>query len=246
MDLQHVVYAAVIVVNLTVGGRLLWQGRKPGNVPERLLGASLALDGIEWLLWVIAFWPGVEGTRASDAFAYTCRVGIVCHSIFLLAFTRHVFRPQSPAALGLLLGAATVMLGSLGIAAAHGDWSGYGNRGLWIYFETGTQQVAYAWTLLESALHHARMRRRLHHGLGDPVVSNRLALWAIYGGASLAAGLLYVGSVAVATASGSYPFAIDVLMVIGTSIAASMLWLAFFPPAGYRRWVAARVVPAVA
>jgi hypothetical protein len=243
MDLQLCVYAVVIAVDLAVGGRLLWRGRAAGCVPERLLGASLSLDGIEWLLWVVAYLPGIDGTGASDCLLFGYRICLVCHSIFLLAFTRCVFHPQSRAALALVVGAAAVMLGSLGVSAAHGDWSGYGNRGAWVWFETGTQQIGYAWTLLEAGLHHLQLRRRLRHGLGDPVVANRLALWALYGAGSLTAGVLYLVSLGVATPAGDYPFAIDVAMIVFTSVACGAIWLAFFPPVAYRRWAASRLAP---
>ncbi len=47
----------VIAANLIVGARLLKQGVARKALPELLLGGAFAFDGIEWLLWMLAFFP---------------------------------------------------------------------------------------------------------------------------------------------------------------------------------------------
>jgi hypothetical protein len=231
-------YALVITVNLAVGGRLLWKAGAPGARPELLLGAACTLDGVEWLLWVLAYYTPLAGTHAGDWLGAGCRVGIICHNIFLLAFTRLVFRPGSRTARVAVVALAGLMSSSLVIGIAQGDWLGYRSDRIWIWLETCPQLVAYAWTLVESALHYARMRKRLAHGLADPVVTNRVLLWALYGAAMLGAGIFYVISIGVASFSGEYPFALDAAMIACTSFSCGAIWLAFYPPRAYRRWLA--------
>ncbi len=237
MFLQLLTYALVVVTNLAVGWLLIQRGRRRDGLPELLLGASLGLDGLEWLLWVLAIETPAMGTPLGDLFAATCRLGVAGHNICLLVFTWYVFRRHSRAALGLVVLVSSAAITSLFVGVAIGDWMGYRSDRIWIWLEVGTLHVAYAWTLFESSLHYARMRRRLAHGLGDPVVTNRLLLWAVYGGTSLCSQLAYTVSIAVATFSGEYPFFLDALMSVPSCFAAVALWLAFFPPQAYRHWL---------
>jgi hypothetical protein len=236
--LQILTYALVIVTNLTVGGLLLQRGRRNRALPELLLGASLALDGLEWLFWVLAIETPAMGTPLGDFLAAACRAGVAGHNICLLLFTWYVFRRDSHAALGVVIFTSLVAVASLVVGVALGDWMGYRSDRIWIWLEVGALHVAYGWTLAESTLHYARMRRRVMHGLGNPVVANRLLLWAVYGGASLGSQLAYTISIAVATPEGVYPFFLDALMSTPSCLAAASLWLAFFPPQAYRNWLA--------
>ncbi|HEY5656917.1 MAG TPA: hypothetical protein VIY27_03930 [Myxococcota bacterium] len=239
MFLQSLTYILVIVVNLAVGWRLFQQGRRQGKTPELLLGASLTLDGIEWLFWVLAMQSPAAGTPLADVFGIACRVGVAGHNICLLAFTRLVFRPQSRAALAGVLLVSTVLVASLLVGIGLGDRLGYRSDRVWIWLEVGAQQVAYAWTCAESMLHYTRTRRRVQLGLCDPVVANRFLLWGVYGGATLLCALAYLTSIGVATHAGEYPFFLDVLMIVPTVFAALALWLAFFPSRAYRSWLTA-------
>lgn len=239
MFLQTVIYALVIVTNVTVGLWLLLKARRQGVLPELLLGASLALDGLEWLLWVLAIETPAAGTGLGDVFGVGCRVGVLGHNICLLSFTWLVFRRESRAALGLVVLVSALASAALFVGVALGDYMGYRSDRIWIWIEVGTLHVAYAWTLAESMLHQARLRRRVAHGIGDPVVANRLLLWGVYGGASLCSSLAYNLSIGVATFAGEYPFFLDALMSVPSCVAALALWLAFFPPPAYRRWLRA-------
>lgn len=241
MFLQVLTYALVIVTNLTVGWLLFRRGRRQGALPELLLGASLTLDGLEWLFWVLAVETPAMGTPLADLLATASRLGVAGHNICLLTFTWFVFRRESRAALGMVVCVSMVAIVSLLVGTALGDWMGYRSDRIWIWLEVGTLHVAYAWALAESTLHYARMRRRLAHGLGDSVVTNRMLLWAAYAGTSLCSQLAYTTSIGVATFAGEYPFFLDVLMSVPSCFAALALWLAFFPPQAYKRWLASEV-----
>ncbi|MDH3520156.1 MAG: hypothetical protein OEM49_06815 [Myxococcales bacterium] len=239
MPLELCVYAFVMAINLTVGGRLLIRGLQRRAGPECLLGASLSLDGLEWFFWVLAYYTPAEGTAVGDVLGAACRAGIVAHCIFLLAFTRTVFHPESRAAAAAVVGLALVMIASWLVGISFGDWLGYRSDRPWIWLEVGTEQVVYAWIFVAAAGHYSRMRKRLAHGLTDPVVANRVLLWGTYGISSLCSGLFYLLSIGVASFSGHYPFVLDVMMIVFTGVACSAIWLAFYPPAAYRSWVIA-------
>jgi hypothetical protein len=239
MNLEVCTYGLVVSVNLAVGLRLLWRGSRGRSGPETLLGAAFALDGIEWLLWLLALYTPAVDTPLGTLFSAACRVFIVAHNLCLLAFTRLVFRPESRGALAAVwLSAAVILIGLLG-GFATGDWSGSRSDRPWLWLELSGLLVAYAWTLVESGRHYARMRRRHEHGMADAVLTNRFLLWAVYGGATLGTSLVWMFAALVVARGGVYPYAFDAIMIGSTVVAAVAIWFAFFPPSAYRRWLQA-------
>jgi hypothetical protein len=239
MNLEVCTYGLVISVNLAVGLRLLWMGRQQRTRPEALLGAVFALDGIEWLCWLLALYTPAADTPLATFFSAACRVFIVAHNFCLLAFTRLAFRPDSRGALAAVwLTVAVILVGLLG-GIATGDWYGSRSDRPWLWLELSGLLVAYAWTLMESGRYYALMRRRLEHGLADPVLANRFLLWAVYGGASVGTSLVWMFAALVVARGGVYPFVFDAVMIASTMVSAVAIWFAFFPPSVYRRWLQA-------
>jgi hypothetical protein len=99
--------------------------------------------------------------------------------------------------------------------------------------------VMYFWTGLEGFLAYRMARRREALGFADPVVTNRLLLWCWVGWASCAnngvATLLHVQGKSPTTD----PFAAMVLS-LGGSMGALLLYLAFLPPKRYLRFIERR------
>jgi len=226
-----------VVVNLTVGLRLLQRGRERDAVPERLLGLCLTFEGIEWLLWLLAAYTPAADTPLGNALGFLCRGGICASLIYLLLFNQRVFRPESPLArIAVVVASAAMTVGWI-VSGVLADWNGYRTDLPWVWLELGAQCFAYAWTLCESGLYYGRLRRRLAHGLADPVLTNRLLLWSCYAGAMLVSHLFLVAAQSAAYASGSYPALYDAVQAGFTLVACAALWLAFFAPKAYRSWL---------
>lgn len=240
MSLEVFINTIVILTNLTVGERLLRHGRKSDELPATLLGAAFVADGVEWLLWTLALYSPAEGTVVADFLSVGCRLGIGIAHGFMLAFVYVVFRPGQGWA--LLLGACVTLTLTLGIVVGvlQGDWMGFQTDNVWVWMEVGSALVAYVWCMLEAGRHYLRMRRRLAHGLADPVVTNRMLLWCGYGGLVIATQSIYIGAILLAQNASSYPAFYDNLMVATTIASAGAVWLAFLPPKAYLRWVTAR------
>lgn len=96
----------------------------------------------------------------------------------------------------------------------------------------GTALLGYAWSSFEAFAHWNRLRRRQRLGLVDPVLCDRIWLWAMMSAASLAgacANWIYV------------MLGIDVLVTPSAMLITSLtgllqgifLWLTFMPPAFY-------------
>ena len=98
----------------------------------------------------------------------------------------------------------------------------------------------YLWSSGEAVRYHLRMRRRVALGLGDAMIAQQFAFWAI-------SGLAAAGAAATAT---FYTFVLEASILrapvpfaavqLALFISAIGLWFAFFPPAFYRRRVSAR------
>jgi hypothetical protein len=228
----------VIAINLIVGARLLKKGVDRGALPELLLGASLAFDGLEWLLWMLAFYTPLAETPLALYLTAGCRTGILISNLFLLLFVRSVFRPTSSVALAFVILVSSTSWAGLTVGIYLGDLAGFAADRIWLWLELGGTLTAYVWCSVEGAAYYANMRKRAKHGLADPVITNRVLLWSGYGMTGAITEMLYMAGVGLAGSDGSYPFIFDAIMIVTTTAGALMVVLAFFPPPAYRRWVA--------
>jgi hypothetical protein len=93
------------------------------------------------------------------------------------------------------------------------------------------------WMTLEAGLCRQNAKRRARVGLGDPIVTNRYLLLAVFGAFQILACssdiLLAIDYATDHAVSGSADLLLGGFELVG--IAA--LWLAFFPPTAYLNWV---------
>jgi len=173
-------YIIIVAIDLIVGVRLLKLGAARRAWPELLLGASLTFDGIEWLLWMLAFYTPLAETPLADYLTAGCRTGILTSNLFMLLFVRTVFHPTSARALAFALGVSLASFVGLAVGISLGDWGGFASDRIWLWLELGGTATAYAWCCAEAVPYYAKMRKRTAHGLADPIVANRILLWSGY------------------------------------------------------------------
>jgi hypothetical protein len=109
---------------------------------------------------------------------------------------------------------------------------------------TTLQVGALLWGAGEALRWWRLMRRRLALGLADPLVANRFLMWGIGAGA---AGVGSLVGVVAQVATGVSMREIGWVTVSSSAhgmLAAVAIWLAFVPPAAYRRWIAGAPAPA--
>lgn len=233
--------SASLLLQLVVGLRLLWLGTRTRALPELVLGFGLfAMGGIATPAVALARAPLGFSAETSGQLLFTYSLIMALGTGGFTLFTQRVFRPTGrwakalavvlPA--GMFAALASVQLGR-GWVAELATPSLAGPVGI------ACQLVALAWSSWESLRHAALLKRRIHVGLGDPVVVNRMRLWGVamllstlMCGAGLGfqlAGVPILNTEAGATFLG--------LFGLGSG---SALYLAFFPPPAYLRWVAAR------
>jgi hypothetical protein len=234
VDLDTFSQVVAIAVSFGVGVPILARSCARRDRTGILLALSVVLDGLEWAFWALSLHTPESAQPLADALAVACRVGVSASVLCLCLFTRVAFRPDRRWAGALVAGLALAMLAGFLGSGALGDWGGFRNDNAWIWLENAAQLGAYLWACAEATAYHAKLERRLRIGLADPVVVNRILLWAVYAGAFALSQLVWMAVVAWFEDL----TALDPVLValgVGGQVA---LWLAFAPPRAYRRWLA--------
>ena len=224
---------------MIAGVRLLRLGLRTREHPELMLSAYFAGTGIWYLITYSPYYLRFDSlSPQADIAAYWIFVIGVFPYLF---FIRRVFRPNAAWASGmvvvcgvfLVLGGAHLIVESPLVETLDNPWFIV----MWLGYA-----VPAMWMGWEAKLAHRSARKRARIGLCDPVVANRYLLLAWFGcfqTLAVLVGLYWAYDKDVNQATSLFADA----LLGGTEIAGvSMLWLAFFPPAFYRNWIAARAV----
>jgi hypothetical protein len=176
MNVMVLAYLIAIAVSLGVGVPVLVRSWHHRDGRLALLGAVVTFDGLEWLAWALAVFTSASGTPLGDALGIASRAGIAASTLCMIAFTRLAFRPDGDGPLvvaWLLVGA---LLGGFLGGGLSGDWVGVRTDLAWLWLEQFAIALAYGWGALEALRYHLMMRRRVAHGLVEPMVSNRFLM----------------------------------------------------------------------
>ncbi|MCP3983535.1 MAG: hypothetical protein GY723_04060 [bacterium] len=235
--------AAFILASLVVGSRLILLARRTRCLPELALGVGLfTLGGVDYLLNMAArseaLLPDAGRALAMIAAVHCGAIGIIAIAVF----TTRVFHPGSRIA-AALVGAAGLALIACGIA--QGLTTGYlvvathEDPALFIRVFNLIQAAILAWTAVDASRYGRKLGRRVSLGLEDPVVSDRIRLWSR--AAMIASGIYVIYAAGEALGGDLLASSIwnPVLAGLGFS-SATCLWLAFFPPLAYGRWIRER------
>lgn len=245
--------ATMALAGVGVGLRLLALGRRTRQLPEQSIGLALLLVAVVGgPLAAIGRLPGLVATPPGDALFGLGLAATQLGIALLGAFTWRVFRPESLGATLAVL-AVSAVLGAEWLGLIMASRTGRTMEEIlphtrpWGIAIVATVALSFAWTGIESLAFHAKLRRREALGLADPVVANRMLLWAIAGFATVALCAVIAGCMLAGLAPLRHGLP---LAAIGTAaLCASTCWtLAFAPPAAYlaairRRAAAADAAP---
>lgn len=230
-----------VLISLVTGARLARTGIRQRSLPELTLGLGLFLiAGLGYPLLSVA--------QGATALPDTIRAAVLaCHMACYVVgmsciayFTGQVFRPGSAVARALMLAVPVSLTAAVALQIAGPGLSDYlvRNHGPW-YFNSWLSLFILIWAGAESLHHHRMLGRRMHLGLADPVVVNRIFLWgfAMIIAGSMSAFSLVLEAVGIQVAGTAVGAA--VIGPLGV-LAAGTLYLAFWPPSRYLAWVRAR------
>ncbi len=230
------------IVYLIVGVRLLRLSQRTGEAPERLLGACFLFVSISAALYVLPTFRVFESLWTPLSFAG--RVCVIPYSVIFAFFTWRVFRPAERWGGWLVWGTAILLVVGVGGSATGGDWEGYSIRNGWFWFEWVGYTLPYGWAGAEAFVQYGHARRRMRLGLCDALVCNRYLLWASFGMLQVGLSLVVIPQYYEYESTNQFTATWDALYGAIENTSLVMIWLVFFPPAFYRRWIE-RAAPAV-
>ena len=231
-----------VLVCLAIGPRLLLLARRTRALPELAMGLSLLLmGGIGYPLTSVARQAQGLSEATRTGFMIGAHLCMISGALSMAVFNWRVFRAEARWARGLTL-ATALLLAGLFLAQGYAPGFTAGalrGDGLPLVLINLVVAANSCWSMLESLAYRRKLALRRRVGLGDPLVEDRLRLWALaMGGAaaiSLWTTLLHaLGVDPAGSAAGAL-----VIGPLGLASATSVA-LAFFPTAGYRRRVLAR------
>ncbi len=222
---------------LAIGAHLIVLSARTRKAPELLLGLSFILALIGNVIIVGVIDSRYVEEPGGPNLARLGTVFLASGFAFMAAFNARVFRPGVNWAIGLawLLGGGLFVVETVTWAAIEGMEGYYALFGV----KFGLRIAIYVWSAAEAFRYYRLMIIRMRHGLADAVLANRFLLWGI---ASCLA-LLVVAAFDVADILGFRTPEGDLLETIGSLIGApatALVWLTFFPPAAYRRYILGR------
>jgi hypothetical protein len=234
-------FLAFFVVALVVGLRLLALAARTRQLPELLMGVGvlgIGPVGFGGIVLALGLAHDAPGASRFVAGAASCAVGAGVAAKYL--FNWRIYRPTSPVAAAASLAGIAGITGALvaeGLSTGFATeaWRGAG----WHLARSSLQVGCLLWGAGEALAYWTRMRRRVRLGIADPLLANRFLLWAIGAGA---AGLGSAIGTGVQLVTGRPPLEQSWLTMSSSLhglVSAVALWLAFVPPAAYRRWVRA-------
>lgn len=234
-----------ILASGIVGARLLLLYRRLKQPPELFLGLAYLLAGtLGWAVLLVGTLTTSPGQHVSEKYqAFSVVMGDLGTFCFYL-FVWYVFRRDSAVAKALLALAALALVVSL---AADTFVRGvtYGPPPGTVSTIAGSiaRAFVFPWMAWEALGSYSAFRRRARVGLGNPLVQNRLLLWGLSAlatfGISGTATALYWTASDVADAVVKQNRATGLYGALG-AVSALLLWLAFFPPERYQRFIEGR------
>ena len=217
------------------GYRMLLLAAQTREAPERVLGLTFLLIGVSFLLYQIPLILQTEFMETPIYFA--ARVTYCISSVTLALFTRIVFRQKETWASALVLGVGAGLVIGVGFSALGGDWEGFSISNRWFWFEWVANTLPFGWIGAEAFIQYHSGRRRVRVGLLEPVVCNRFLLWMIVGILQLSAFLISLVQYAEFEATGVWSTWADATLGSLEFVTIGAIWMVFFPPARYCRWI---------
>ncbi len=232
------------IVYLIAGIRLLRLSQRTGEAPERLLGAAFLAVGVSAGLYVLPNLSPFESLWAPLNFAG--RVAYIPAAVMLALFTRRVFRPAERWGGWLVWGSAILLAIGVGGSAVGGDWEGFSISSGWFWLEWVGYTLPFCWAASETFAQYRQARRRVRLGLCDPLVCNRYLLWALFGTLQVCLSLVLLPQYSEYESTNQFTAMWDALYGIIEIFSLVTIWLVFFPPAFYQRWIQGSVPAATA
>jgi hypothetical protein len=238
----YIMEAIAGVVFLIVGMRLFSLSRHTGQAPEYFISLTFLFWALGYALYDIPY-AFIEGEESvAPFFAYTSVLALNLGTISFALFTRNVFRQTERWALWLVVAISfCLVLGMIGTAWV-GDWEQVdpiANFGYWPQIVGGLAPSV--WMGVEGLARYASARKRRKIGLCTPLTCHHFLLWGLAGALWASLEFVIVAQDFIYLSAGDWSGALGIVNGLLEIVPIGMMWLVFFPPAAYRRWIEAAV-----
>lgn len=229
-------FAAFFVGSSIVGVRLLLLWRRTRQLPELLIGLGvLGIGPVGFGLMVVSQLLATEHPLAGRIGFATAFLAVSGGALAKYLFNWKVYHPNSPWMRRLVYLCGAALLANYLADLVLTGFENPAQPSPSYFTRSFLQQACLFWGSIEALRYWSKMRRRVSLGIADPLVANRFLCWGV--GAGAAAVGSAVGTVAqMATGVGMLEMPWVTLSSSAHGlIAAIAIWLAFLPPAAYRR-----------
>jgi hypothetical protein len=226
------------IVYLLMGAQLYRLSLQSRQIPDRLLSVTLLSWGLSYLVYDAFVVFADRGAQLSPWISFSSVFVMYLGSIAFAFFTRSVFRRHEAWARWLVAAISIGLVAGLAGSVLLGDWSGgdpIGNPWYWPKWACGAAPLV--WMGAEGFSHYARARQRRKLGLCEPLDCNRYLLWGLAGLLWAALEFVVIGQDVVYQQTGAWSGSVGLAVCWLEIVPVVLIWLVFFPPAGYRRWL---------
>lgn len=227
-----------VVTCSAVGIRLLWLAKAGGGRPALLCGNGFCLIAI--LGFPLGVLSGNGSAPVGEVLLPLTAVSLLANMLGIASFfifTVSVFRPTALWA-HTVAGAAIACMGMAGIgtlaalAISPSTASSFEVTLGWSGTFNAMCVLCFGWMGVEGLYEWWMSRRRLALGLSDPVVSNRLLMWGVFGASSTLLCLVLMGVLLSGKPTLTDPVAQLAQAFFGI-VSSGAATLAFFPPPAF-------------
>jgi hypothetical protein len=234
----YIMDALTGIICLVLGVRLYRRSRQSSQLPEQFLGITLMIWAAGYALYDIPYAFVESDEVISPFFSYTSLLTFSMGNVVLAIFAKEVFRKRENWAGWVVVAIAVgALLGATGSAWA-GDWEQvdpFDNPGYWP--QSLTNLVPSLWLGVDGLAHFFGARRRVALGFEQPLIRHRIlllglagTLWSLLEVVILIQDFIYINM-------GDWSVMLGIVNGLLEIVPITMLWLAFCPPAAYRRWI---------
>jgi hypothetical protein len=226
------------LVYLIAGVRLFELSMRNAQIPDRLLSVTFLFWALNYLLYDIPalFIYGEE--RLPPLFSISSTLTLYLATITFTVFTRSVFRSREGWARWLVAGMLSCLVVGVAGSAWVGDWNGdYPLSHPWWWVTRVGRAAPLVWMTAEGLSQYVKARQRRRLGLCAPQICNRYLLWGLAGAFWVILEVVEGADYIVYQRTGEWSDSLFVLVGFFEAVPAGIIWLVFFPPTFYRRWI---------
>jgi len=245
--MEHAIFllsdSIITLAFLGVAARLLHRSIHTHAAPERLLGASFLLWGLSYPLYDVPYALRVDALVMAPL-ANASRISWQVGSALMALFVKRTFRHSEPRAHWIVVIVAGLLIGG-GLGSVWvGDYGGdYPLSNPWWWLEWLGSVIPMIWISMEAAVNYARVRQRRWLGEGDALLPNRIGLWCYVGLCWTVIECVSAAQYVIFELTKRWLASLSITLALLEVSGVAMVWLVFYPPARYRRWINRFAIP---